>query len=201
MRVTEYEQRSPEWYAARLGVPTASNFGKFITPTGKPSAQARGYIHQLVAERITGTSKIIPVNEAMQHGIDLEPEARQYYELCYDVKVFELGLCLHDSLDVGASPDGLVGENGLIEIKCPYEDHVQIEYLDNKKLPDRYKAQVMGQLWITEREWCDFFAYHKTISPFLIRVYRDEEYISQLAECVTEAIDVIQLLTDKYSRK
>lgn len=201
MRVTEYEQRSPEWYAVRLGIPTASNFARMITPGGKKSAQIEKYINELVGERLTGKTKSIPQTNAMAHGTFMEPFARDYYEFSQDVEVVEVGLCLHDIIDAGASPDGLVGDDGLLEIKCPFEADIHVEYLRAQALPDKYKPQVMGQLWITGREWCDFLSYHDEMKSMLVRVYRDEKYIDALEQIVNEAVQEISNLTEKYRRK
>ncbi len=191
MRVTEYEQRSEEWFAARLGVPTASSFGRLITPTGKPSASADAYIDELIAEKITGKRIEIPTTYAMTRGTEIEPEARKNYEFINDCQVFEVGLCLHDEIDAGASPDGLVGDDGLLEIKCPLA-HTHIGYLREGKLPPKYNAQVQGQLWITGREWCDFMSYHPDMKIFIVRVERDEKYIQVLEEVVTAVCSTIQ---------
>ena len=122
-------------------------------------------------------------------------------EFSQDVEVVEVGLCLHDIIDAGASPDGLVGDDGLLEIKCPFEADIHVEYLRAQALPDKYKPQVMGQLWITGREWCDFLSYHERMKPMLVRVYRDEEYITVLEQIVNEAVKEISNLTEKYRRK
>lgn len=190
MRVTEHEQRSAGWFAARLGVPTASSFSKLVTPTGKKAASFDTYVNQLIAEKLTGEPTYIPATEAMQRGTDLEPFARAFYELVYDVEVFEIGLCLHDTVNAGASPDGLVGDDGLLEIKCPMAS-TMVGYLRDDKLPTQYIPQVQGQLWITDRDWCDFLAWHPNTRPLLIRVERDNEYISTLSELVSAAADVI----------
>ena len=190
MRIIPHEQRTEGWYEARRGVPTASNFSKLITSTGKRAASADAYIDELVAEKITGESKFIPTTAAMQHGIDTEPEARDLYSFLREVEVTEIGLCLHDLIDAGASPDGLVGDDGLLEVKCP-QPHTMVKYLRENRLPPEYRAQVMGQLWICERQWCDFLAYHDKMKPLLIRVERDEEFISALAGIVTKAVESI----------
>jgi hypothetical protein len=182
-------------------VPTSSSFGRLITPTGKRSASADAYIDELVAEKLTGESKFFPTTAAMQHGINTEPKARDYYSFMYDAKVIEVGLCLHDTIEAGASPDGLIeGTDGLLEIKCP-QPHTMVKYLRENRLPPEYKAQVMGQLWICEKEWVDFLAYHEKIKPLLIRLERDEEYISALAEIVTKAVETIDENVTKMKGK
>lgn len=194
MRILPHEQRTEGWYASRLGVPTASSFGRLITPTGKRAASADAYIDELIAEKLTGQAKFFPTTAAMQHGIDTEPKARDYYEFMYEREVIEVGLCKHDTIEAGASPDGLIDDDGLLEIKCP-QAHTMVKYWRdyNKKqrMAQEYVPQVQGQLWITERQWCDFLCYHEGIKPLLVRVERDEEYIAELEAIVTRAVETI----------
>jgi putative phage-type endonuclease len=198
MRVTEHEQRTEGWFQARLGKPSASSFHKLITPTGKPSASAMSYVDELVAERITGKQANIFVSEAMQRGTDLEPLAVEVYELINDCKVFDIGFCLHDELEAGASPDGLVGDDGLLEIKCPV-GNTMVSYLRaGNVLPSKYIPQVQGQLWITDREWCDFMAYHPDMTVLLVRVERDQEFIDKLAEQVEMACALSEKLVKDF---
>jgi putative phage-type endonuclease len=188
MKVITAEQRSPEWFAARLGVPSASQFGKVVTPTGKRSTQVDGYLNKLVAEVLTGKSDQQEANEAMIRGTELEPEARAYYELIGG-PVVETGFCIHDD-GFGCSPDGLVGDTGLLEIKCPLA-HTHVEYLRENALPGLYAPQVQGQLLVTGREWCDFLSYHPDMRPLLIRVERDEKFISILHDALREMVEQI----------
>lgn len=188
MKIIVAEQRSPEWFAARLGVPSASQFGKIVTPTGKRSTQADGYLNKLVAEILTGESEYQEPNDAMIRGTVLEPEARAYYELIGG-QVEEVGFCLHED-GFGCSPDGLVGSQGLLEIKCPLA-HTHVEYLREGVLPGLYVPQVQGQLLVTGREWCDFLSYHPDMRPLLIRVERDEKFISTLHDALREMVEQI----------
>jgi putative phage-type endonuclease len=188
MKVITAEQRSPEWFAARLGVPSASQFGKVVTPTGKRSTQVDGYLNKLVAEVLTGKSDQQEANEAMIRGTELEPEARAYYELIGG-PVVETGFCIHDD-GFGCSPDGLVGDTGLLEIKCPLA-HTHVEYLRENALPGLYVPQVQGQLLVTGREWCDFLSYHPDMRPLLIRVERDQKFISILHDALREMVEQI----------
>jgi len=198
VRVTEYEQRTEGWYQARLGCPSASGFHKLITPTGKPSSSADSYIDALIAERITGRETVVFVTEAMQRGTELEPIGKAVYELINDCSVFDIGFCLHDDMDAGASPDGLVGDYGLLEIKCPM-GHTMVSYLRaGNVLPSKYIPQVQGQLWITGREWCDFVAYHPDMTILLVRVERDQKYIDKLEAEVTKACEIISESTKKF---
>jgi hypothetical protein len=191
MRVYDFEQGTPEWLNSRLGKPTGSGFDKLITSTGKPSTQAEGYINQLIAELLTGETTYVKKTEWMERGNELEPRARDYYELATGNTVVETGLCLHDQLEAGVSPDGIVGDHGLIEIKCP-SPSVHVAYLRAGVLPTKYKQQVQGQMWITERDWCDFLSYHPSMPALLVRVERDDDYIELLQAEVEKACETIQ---------
>jgi len=197
MRLIDCEQGSDEWIAARLGVPSASMFGKIITTQGKWSTQADAYINQLVAEKLTGEQTYVYQNEHMARGTELEPEARAMYEFIKEVEVNEVGFCLHDTLDAGCSPDGLIAEDGGLEIKCP-APATHVEYLKAGVLPSKYKQQVMGCLWITGREWWDFVSYHPTMKTLIVRVERDEEYITALENCMTQAVHLIAQNVQKF---
>jgi putative phage-type endonuclease len=198
MRVTEFEQRTEGWFQARLGKPSASSFHKLITPTGKPSASAMSYVDELVAERITGKQANVFVSEAMQRGTDLEPLAKEVYELISGESVFDIGFCLHDDLEAGCSPDGLVGDHGLLEIKCPM-GNTMVSYLRaGNVLPSTYIPQVQGQMWVTDREWCDFMAYHPDMTVLLVRVERDQEFIDKLVEQVEMACALSEKLVKDF---
>lgn len=197
MRCIDCEQGSDEWISARLGIPSASMYGKIITTQGKWSTQADTYINQLVAEKLTGEQTPFYQNEHMARGTELEPDARKMYEFIKDVEVQEVGFCLHDTLEAGASPDGLIGENGGLEIKCP-APATHVEYLRGGKLPSKYKQQVMGCLWITGREWWDFMSYHPSMKPLIVRVERDEDYIAELEACVSKAVELIEENVEKF---
>jgi hypothetical protein len=197
MRVIECEQGSPEWLQARLGIPSASSYAKLVTTTGRASAQATAYINQLVAERITGEPTFFQVTDPMQRGMDLEPQARTAYEMETGNLVIQVGFLMHDTLQAGASPDGLIGENGGLEIKCP-SAHTHVEYLRDGDLPIKYFQQVQGCLWISGRDWWDFMSYHPKMEPLIVRVFRDEEFIKALECAVIEAVQMIEILTMKF---
>jgi len=185
MRIIDVEQGTPEWFQARLGIPTASRFGMILTPTGKQSTQADKYIDKLVAEYLAGQ----PLEEDIHsyyidRGVLLEPDARREYEFTNSNDVVKVGLCLSDDGSYGASPDGLISDNGTLELKCPKHNTMLENY--RKGFPGKYKPQVQGQLWVCEREYCDFYAYHPLLMPFIVRVNRDDEYIKKLAEAVSE---------------
>lgn len=194
MRICFNEQGSDGWLQDRLGVPSASNFAKLITATGKPSTSAEGYINQLVAERLTGQRTEIKVTEWMQRGTEMESSAREFYELFSDNSVYEVGFCKHDVLECGMSPDGFIESDvltGGLEIKCP-APATHVSYLRGNKLPSTYKQQVMGQIWIAELEWVDFVSYHPDMPVLITRAYRDDDYIALLAAEVEKACETIE---------
>ena len=177
MKVIDCVQGTPEWIAARCGVPSASNFDMIITGKGEPSKQRIKYLYRLAGETITKIPEETYQNAAMQRGIEMESEARQLYELISGESVQEVGFCLAEGF--GASPDGVVGDKGLLEIKCPTMA-VHVGYLLDNSLPSEYFQQTQGQLLATGREWVDFFSYYPGLKPLLIRVYRDEKFIKAL---------------------
>lgn len=192
MKILEMEQGTQEWLEARLGCPSGSGFSKIITSSGQPSSSAETYINQLIAELVTGETTYVHVTEAMQRGTELEEFARMNYELETDREVRQVGFCMPDNdLRCGVSPDGLIGDDGGLEIKCPTPS-THVKYLRKGTLPSEYKAQVQGCLWITEREWWDFMSYHPQMPNLMIRVHRDDEYINQLERLVTHACQIIE---------
>lgn len=173
MRIVDCTQRSPEWFAARVGIPTASNFDKIVTASGAPSKQRQKYLYQLAGERITGKTEETYQNAAMQRGTEMEGEARSFYEMMTGEKIDLVGLCLSDGKAIyGASPDGLVGKDGGIEVKCPLIS-THVGYLLDWGLPADYFQQVQGGLLITGRKWCDFISYFPGLKPLIVRVEPD----------------------------
>lgn len=183
MIIHECQQGSPEWFAARLGKATASCFSD-ATSKGRgsaPSKTRKSYMLQLIAERMTGEPQEGYSNAIMARGSEIEPLAREYYELLNGVSVRQVGFVERDE-NTGASPDGLIGEDGILEIKSP-NSTTHIEYILADKFPATYKPQVQGQLWICERQWADFISYDPRVSKrpyFCKRIYRDENYVSEL---------------------
>ena len=190
------EQRSQEWYQARTGIPTASSFKKIVDTKGNPSKQRTAYMYQLAGERVVGCQDDGYQNGAMQRGVELEPEAREFYCLKTGLQVEEVGFVRNDDLPVGASPDGLVGEDGLLEIKCPTLP-VMVSYLIKGTLPSEYFQQVQGQLYVTDRKWCDFLAYYPSMRPFMIRVERDAEFIAKLQAELKKFCEELDEVTEK----
>jgi hypothetical protein len=180
MITSMFTQGSSEWKKLRLGIPTASSFDEILTSKGEPSKQARDYMYRLAGERVSGQGEEGYTNAAMQRGIDLEPEAIQAYELIKEVKVERVGFCYEEN-KWGCSPDGLVGDDGMIQIKCP-SMAVHVSYLIDNKLPTKYFQQVQGEMFVTGRKWSDFISYFGGLKILIVRVYRDEIFISKLKE-------------------
>ena len=200
MKIIEHEQGSEAWLEARLGCPSGSGFRKLINGSGNQSASSHGYINDLIAESVLGYSSPLDVTPWMQRGTDLEPEARSIYEFEKDLAVQQVGFCMHDSLACGIAPDGLVGLDGGLEIKCP-KPSTHVKYLRSGKLPTEYIPQVMGCLWITEREWWDFMSYHPSMPSLLVRVYRDDVFIEKLEKLVQMACEIIERETLKIKER
>ena len=181
-------QRSEEWFLERLGHATASKFADALSKgkNGEESASRRNYKLQLVTERLTGQPSEGYSNAAMEWGTEQEPYARAAYEAYSGTIVDECGFIRHSGgLKAGASPDGLVGDNGIIEIKCP-NSATHVETLVSRAMPSKYISQVQGQLWITNRDWCDFVSFDPRmpgpLQLFVVRVPRDEERIELIAD-------------------
>lgn len=190
------EQRSLDWFAARLGIPTGSRFNDIMSRTKSGySASRKNYAAELIIERLTGVPTETFTSTAMQWGTDNEPVARLQYSLETGNDVEETGFWRHDDLEAGASPDGLVGKDGLLEIKCP-NSATHIETLFKKKLPRQYQAQVQGQMWITERKWCDFVSFDPRLPEnaqlIIIHVERDDLYISELETEVKDFLEEVE---------
>lgn len=167
------EQRSPEWHAARLGKLTASCLGDaFATTKSGFSTSRRNLRLRLVLERLTGRSQESGyTNAAMDRGIQLEPDARAAYEVESGLLVDTVGFILHDELPTGASPDGLIGDDGGIEIKCPGAA-AHLDYLKGE-IPNDYRLQVMHSLWLTGRAWWDFASFNPDFpEPLRLKVTR-----------------------------
>jgi putative phage-type endonuclease len=179
------EQRSSDWFAARLGKLTASRIADATARIKNGWGASRdNLMATLVCERLTGKSVEGFTNAAMQWGTDHEPEARSAYEFELGVTVTEVGFIDHPTIDMaGASPDGLVGTEGLLEIKCP-ETKGHIETLLSKKVPEKYIKQMQWQMACTGRQWCDFVTYDprmpQELQIWALRVLRDDKLIAEL---------------------
>lgn len=179
------EQRSDEWFAIRAGKATGSRIADIVakTKTGYGASRAN-YAAQLVAERLTGKPQDSFSNAAMVWGVETEPQAREAYEMKQGGYVEEVGFLIHPSIpESGASPDGLVGEDGMLEIKCP-NTATHIEYLLGKVVPNKYKPQMTWQMLCAGRKWCDFVSFDPRMPErhqlFCVRYEFDAAYAAEL---------------------
>lgn len=185
------EQRTDEWFAARIGKATGSRIADIVRKTTSgPAASRKNYLAQLACERLTGQREETFQSGAMQWGTDTEPQARTAYEFHRDADVIEVGFVPHPRIpDSGASPDGLVGDDGLVEIKCP-NTATHIETLSGANIKPDYIIQMQWQMACTGREWCDFVSFDPRLPPamqmFCQRVERDDEMISDLEQQVED---------------
>ena len=195
MKIIDVEQGSQEWFQARAGIPSASNFDKIVTSKGEPSKQAQKYMYRLAGERITGMPEETYQNTAMARGVEMEGEARSYYELTTGQTVEQVGFCVADC-GAGCSPDGLVGDEGLIEIKCP-SMAVHVGYLLDNKVPTDYFQQTQGQLFVTGRKWLDFISYYPLMRPLVVRIERDEVFIKKLESELKKFVEDLKTIVNK----
>lgn len=193
----DVEQGSAEWLELRLGLPTASNFDQIITPkTAKFSAQSRKYAFKLVAEKLLNRSlDAIETLEWVEHGRMLEPEAIRAYEFEHEAKTEAVGFIVTDDGRFGCSPDRLIGERGLLEVKCP-APQTMVSYLVDG-YDQGYQAQVQGQLFVSERDYVDWLAYSAEMPRVLVRTYRDDAYIALLADALNQFDDMLQEMMGK----
>lgn len=183
------DQRSDEWFAARAGYVSASRMAGVMVEK-RPSSTRDNLIAELICERLTGTSGNTFSSPAMQRGVDLEPIARSWYEATAGVMVFECGFIKHQTIPMfGASPDGLVGDDGLLEIKCP-NTATHIETLLRGSYDTAYRYQIQAQLACTGRQWCDFVSYDDRLPPHMagarFRVMRDDDTIARIEAAVAD---------------
>lgn len=199
--IRDIEQGTKEWLDVRSGKITGTGFSKVMA---KGQGKTRtSYMHQLAAEIITAEIEDSYTNKYMEHGTETEPQARAMYELMSGNSIEEIAFVGMDNGFIGVSPDSFSGDDGLLEIKCP-KTTTQIERFLSPKLPSTYKAQVQGQMWVCEKEWCDFVSFDPRINGeagyICVRVERDEEYIKNLSdECIKfndELRNLVNILND-----
>lgn len=209
MIVINCEQGSDEWIAYRLGLVSASRFKDVITEpkskadkeSGNLSETAKTYLCELIAEIITGEQASIK-GAALDWGTENEPFAAQKYDILYD-DVESVGIVISDDGKTGASPDGFVGDDGMIEIKCPYNSAIHVKTVVSGEMPKEHMPQVQGNMMVNGRKWCDFISYDPRIKGknrmFVKRVFRDDAYIEMLENKVsnfTKKLD--QTLLEKF---
>ena len=199
MIIVDCQQNTPEWDKARLGIPTASQFGRIITTTRARSEQRAKYLYELAGEKITGKRKEGYKNAAMDRGHEREAESREAYEFITDNKVDIIGFCFFDEKkQFGCSPDGFVGEDGGFETKDTMP-HIQIERLEKGWSGMEHFQQVYGGLLVTGRKWWDLVSYSRGLEPIIVRFERDEEFIKKLhVELILFSRDLNKIV-EKYT--
>jgi len=200
--MTEVEQRSDAWFTARLGKVTASRVADVIAKTKSGySASRDNYMAQLICERLTGQQGESFTNAAMTWGTETEPLARSAFEAYADVMVEEVGFVPHPTIEMsGASPDGLVGLFGMLEIKCP-NTATHIDTLLTQTVPGKYITQMQWQMRCCERQWCEFVSFDprlpQELQLFVKRVEFDSEYVAMLEK---EVVQFLAELDDKVNK-
>lgn len=199
MEIFNCDQGSDEWFLCRAGIPTASMFDTVMAcgKGGGPSKTRRTYMMKLLGERLTGQPTENYTNAHMERGKVMEEEARNAYAMIQEIEPQKIGFIRNG--DKGCSPDSFIDISGLLEIKTKLP-HLQLEVLLCDEVPSEHKAQIQGQLWVAEREYCDFVSYWPRLRPFIKRVYRDEKYIAELSNAVDQFNDELNKLQNDYMR-
>lgn len=177
----DVEQNTEAWHRLRLGLPTASNFSAILAK-GEGKTR-RSYLYRLAGEIVTGEPTEAFSNGALERGHAMEPDARNFYALLHDVEPERVGFITNGPK--GCSPDSLIGDDGMLEIKTQRSD-LLVDTILADKFPSEHIAQTQGNLWVAEREWIDLVVFWPKMPPFTKRAYRDEMYISKLAMAVAD---------------
>ncbi len=199
MQIINCDQGEPEWFAARMGIPTASMFATVMAKGkgGGESVTRKTYMLKLAGEILTGEPMDSYSNEHMERGKAWEDEARDLYCFMADCDVERVGFVREG--DAGCSPDSLIGSDGGLEIKTALA-HIQIERIQRNALPPEHKAQVQGNLWITGRAWWDFVSYSPKLPLFVTRVPREDGYIANLAGAVKDFNEELAATVEQVRR-
>lgn len=198
------EQGTDEWFAQRIGKLTASRMADVLATTKSgPSASRKNYLAQLVAERMTGQASESFTNASMAWGTEHEPLARAEYEILTDHTVNQVSFIDHPTIEwCGASPDGLILDLGLVEIKCP-NTATHIEYLLAGKPPSKYQPQMLLQLACTGREWCDFVSYDPRMPEehrlFVVRFQPSAEEIKEVEQAARDFLHEVEWTINKLN--
>lgn len=181
MIVHDVKQGSPEWFALRLGIPTASEFDALISPEWKARTGQgpQTYLYGKLCEKSMGCPLETGGSFSMEQGTILQDEALPWYEFANDITIQRVGFCTTDDGRIGCSPDGLIGEDGGIEVKCPRPD-THLKYLLQGGVPKEYLAQVHGSMLVTGRPWWTFLSYSRQFPPLVVHVQRDEGIIAPM---------------------
>jgi hypothetical protein len=199
IEIINVEQGTPEWFKARAGIPTASEFSSVLAK-GQGKTR-RAYMLRLAGERITGEPGETFTSPAMERGRLMEDDARREYQFLFDADPVQVGFVRNQS--AGCSPDSFLGDAGGIEIKTKRAD-LQIDVLLSDEVPSEHKAQLQGFLWVCEREWVDFISFWPGLPLFVKRVTRDEDYIKMLSDEVerfNQETDAIVAQIRRYGMK
>lgn len=185
LKIIDCEQSSPEWFAARLGLPTASMFATVMAKGkgGGESLTRKTYLLKLAGEIITGEPMDSYTNAHMERGKAMEDEARKLYAFMTDAEPQRVGFIVNGPK--GCSPDSLLGDRGVLEVKTKLA-HLTIECLLKDEFPPEHKAQCQGALWVSERDWIDIAVYWPKLPLFVKRATRDDIYIKQIADAVDQ---------------
>jgi len=203
MKIIDCEQGTPEWLKARAGLVTASNIPKVLA--GKETAKRRDYIYQIVAEILTGEPADEGyVSEDMKRGREQEQFACAAYEIKFAQFVEKIGFVVHDELRTGASPDRLVGDDGLVEAKCP-KTSTHCRYIFKGEVPTEYKPQMLWQMFVTDRKWCDFVSFDSRLDEknqlFVIRFERDDAEIERIVKEVKTFLGEVYEIVKKLKER
>jgi hypothetical protein len=197
--IHDCEQGTEAWFEARRGIPTASEFSTVLAKGrgGGESVTRRKYLLTLAGQILTG--EVVQAwagNEHTERGHVMEDEARQFYAFATDADPQIVGFMRRGR--AGASPDSLLGDDGLLEIKTklPY---IQLDVLEKDRVPPEHIAQIQGQLWISGRAYCDFVSYWPKLPLFVKRIERDEKYIATLIQAVADFNGELDEIVAKYS--
>lgn len=204
MQIFDCAQRSDEWYRRRLGIPTASMFATVMRAKGRgddgDSKTRQKYARQIAAEILTGEPTESFDNAHMERGRMMEDEARALYTFLADEPLTQVGFIRDDDKGAGCSPDSLVGERGLLEIKTALPD-ILIDYIVKGEFPPLHRAQCQGALWLSDREWVDICIYWPTMpEPFIKRAPRDEPFIVDLAKAVISFNEEVAGIVERVRR-
>lgn len=202
MIILDIPQLSDDWFEYKAFAPSASNFDKIITTKGEPSKQREAYLYKLAGCRVIGRTEETYTSWSMQRGIDIESEARKFFELIMGVDVEQVGLIFKDKdKKACCSPDGLLNDrkDGL-EIKCP-EMHTHVKYLLDNKLPTTYFQQVQGSLYVCNLDKWLFMSYYPELPPLIVEVGRDEKFIFALNNEIERFCEDLEKMVEEIRNK
>lgn len=190
MKIIDVQQNTSAWLQSRCGVVTASEFDNVISPEWKARTGqgVETFLLRKVAERCMGyPQQMFTGSGATEQGKLLEERAIPYYEFSHNVEIQRVGFCTSDDSKIGCSPDGLLGDEGGIEVKCP-EHHTHVKYLLGGIVPKDYLAQIHGSMYVTGRKWWVFMSYSSFFPPLIIRVERNEIIQNAIHESLTRFV-------------